>query len=132
MIENIILTLFIIIFYHLTASFGGIFGLCLGGSVISFIELIYFFTLRLYSILIHQRTVSNVIDSKRPSLSSSIKTIDFKPKIFFMDPKSYNQNERYRKMAKIKTTHLKVPSGPWMDKTPYQEYNKPGVQQFLN
>lgn len=118
--------------FNYLASFGGIFGLCLGGSVISFIELIYFFTLRLYSILIHQRNISNGIDSKRPSISNSIKTIDFKPKHFFMDPKSYNQNERYRKTAKPKVTHLKVPTGPWMDKTPYQEYNKPGVQQFLN
>ncbi|XP_037049613.1 pickpocket protein 11-like [Bradysia coprophila] len=31
------------------ASFGGIFGLCLGGSLISFIEIFYFFSLKLYS-----------------------------------------------------------------------------------
>lgn len=31
------------------ASFGGIFGLCLGGSLISFIEIFYFFSLRLYA-----------------------------------------------------------------------------------
>ena len=31
------------------AAFGGIFGLCLGGSVISLVEMIYYFTLRLYN-----------------------------------------------------------------------------------
>lgn len=100
--------------------------------MISFIELIYFFSLRLYSILIHQRNLSNGIDSKRPSLSTSIKTIDLKPKAYFLDPKAYTQNERFRKLAKAKMAPVKRPHGPWMDKTPYQEYNKPGVQQFLN
>lgn len=32
-----------------TAAFGGIFGLCLGGSVISLVEMVYYFTLRLYN-----------------------------------------------------------------------------------
>lgn len=32
-----------------TASFGGIFGLCLGGSLISFIEIFYYFSLKLYA-----------------------------------------------------------------------------------
>lgn len=31
----------------LFASFGGIFGLCLGGSVLSLVEMAYFFTIRL-------------------------------------------------------------------------------------
>lgn len=31
----------------LFASFGGIFGLCLGGSILSLVELAYFFTIRL-------------------------------------------------------------------------------------
>lgn len=34
---------------HISASFGGIFGLCLGGSVISMIELLFYFTVRLFS-----------------------------------------------------------------------------------
>lgn len=33
----------------LFASFGGIFGLCLGGSVISLVEMLYYFTLRFYA-----------------------------------------------------------------------------------
>lgn len=33
----------------LLAAFGGIFGLCLGGSVISLVEMAYYFTLRLYN-----------------------------------------------------------------------------------
>lgn len=33
----------------LLAAFGGIFGLCLGGSVISLVEMVYYFTLRLYN-----------------------------------------------------------------------------------
>lgn len=32
----------------LLASFGGIFGLCLGGSVLSLVEIAYYATLRLY------------------------------------------------------------------------------------
>lgn len=35
--------------FSISASFGGIFGLCLGGSLISFIEIFYFFSLKLYS-----------------------------------------------------------------------------------
>lgn len=38
----------------LFASFGGIFGLCLGGSVLSLVELTYFFTIRL-SLIIYRR-----------------------------------------------------------------------------
>lgn len=34
---------------YLSASFGGIFGLCLGGSVLSFVEFLYFFTFRLWN-----------------------------------------------------------------------------------
>lgn len=33
----------------ISASFGGIFGLCLGGSVISLIEFLYYFTFQLFS-----------------------------------------------------------------------------------
>lgn len=31
------------------AAFGGIFGLCLGGSVLSLVEMVYYFTLRLFN-----------------------------------------------------------------------------------
>lgn len=40
---NVVTKLFV------TAAFGGIFGLCLGGSVISLVEMVYYFTLRLYN-----------------------------------------------------------------------------------
>lgn len=33
------------------AAFGGIFGLCLGGSIISLIEIIYFLTFKFYTML---------------------------------------------------------------------------------
>lgn len=33
----------------LLASFGGIFGLCLGGSVLSLVEIVYYATFRLYT-----------------------------------------------------------------------------------
>lgn len=55
-----------------TASFGGIFGLCLGGSVISLIEIVYFFTIRLMSKIIasHNReknelTMNKINDQQR-------------------------------------------------------------------
>lgn len=36
------------LFFLLVASLGGIFGLCLGASIISFIEVIYFFVARIF------------------------------------------------------------------------------------
>lgn len=35
--------------FVLSASFGGIFGLCLGGSIISLIEFFYFYTFKFYN-----------------------------------------------------------------------------------
>lgn len=37
------------------ASFGGIFGLCLGGSIISLVEFVYYFTFELYAALQQRR-----------------------------------------------------------------------------
>lgn len=41
------------------ASFGGIFGLCLGGSVISLVELFYYFTVKLYNKITNRRYDEN-------------------------------------------------------------------------
>lgn len=41
----------------LFASFGGIFGLCLGGSILSLVEMSYFFTIRL-TLIIYRRIVN--------------------------------------------------------------------------
>lgn len=49
--KNIVLNF---VFFNL-AAFGGIFGLCLGGSVISLVEMVYYFTLRLYNRIISIR-----------------------------------------------------------------------------
>jgi hypothetical protein len=46
------------ILFIFSASFGGIFGLCIGGSVISFIEFIYFFTFKFLSNLKRRHVIS--------------------------------------------------------------------------
>lgn len=38
-----------------TASFGGIFGLCLGGSILSLVEFVYYFTFKLYGTVQQRR-----------------------------------------------------------------------------
>lgn len=113
---------------HASASFGGIFGLCLGGSVISLVELIYFFSLRLYSIVIDRSAGGGrAVESKRVSISNSVKTLELNPKSFFSHMKSYQQNERFGKLNKLKPTAR----GSLFGKSSIQEFNKPGVQEFL-
>lgn len=41
--------------FNKLATFGGIFGLCVGGSILSLIEMVYFFTFRLYGQTIQQK-----------------------------------------------------------------------------
>lgn len=53
--------------FLLTASFGGIFGLCLGGSVISFVEILYYFTIKLYN-----RITSRRYDEKRKRMEKTV------------------------------------------------------------
>lgn len=48
----------------LFASFGGIFGLCLGGSILSLVEMAYFFTIRL-TLTIYRRTVGKTDEQQR-------------------------------------------------------------------
>lgn len=111
------------------ASFGGIFGLCLGGSVISLVELIYFFTLRLYSTLINRSAGGGrATDSKRVSISNSMKTIELNPKSFFSHMKAFNHNERFAKLGRFKP----MGKSTLMGRTSIPELNKPGVHEFLH
>lgn len=59
---------------NILASFGGIFGLCLGGSVISLVEVFYFFTFKLYNNIRAQsdNSKSNKISTTANSSSSNI------------------------------------------------------------
>lgn len=114
------------IYISILASFGGIFGLCLGGSVISLVELMYFFTLRLYNKIINQSSSRKQSDAKRVSISNNVKTIEINPKSFLFNIKP----ERLAKTVRIKPPLLN--SGTTLlGKTPYHEYNKPGVLEFL-
>lgn len=69
------------------ASFGGIFGLCLGGSVISLVEMVYYFTMRLYNRLQSQdshpttRPVTTLL--KQPSIVSRTNVL---PKLRHVPP----------------------------------------------
>lgn len=47
------------------ASFGGIFGLCLGGSIISLVEFVYFFTFKLYEAVQERREHVRVTSRRR-------------------------------------------------------------------
>lgn len=49
----------------LSANLGGIFGLCLGGSMISIIELVWFVFDLLYSIIVVWRKTAVVPDKRR-------------------------------------------------------------------
>lgn len=77
---------------HFSASFGGIFGLCLGGSVISLAELVYYFTTRLhyYYRLKHRKYnihpgvsdyTKNILEEKYHERRQRLKSIypDYKP-----------------------------------------------------
>lgn len=68
----------------LFASFGGIFGLCLGGSILSLVEMTYFFTIRL-SLTIYRRITAqrvekqNIQDQFRKELEASRKVYTLTP-----------------------------------------------------
>lgn len=121
------------------ASFGGIFGLCLGGSVISLVELLYFYTLRLYSILINRSGAasSKHSDSKRVSISNNVKTFEINPKSFLQNFKSYGHYDRHPRWNRLRPSFLghsfggSDSSGIILGKTVLHEFNKPAVQQFL-
>lgn len=121
----------------LFASFGGIFGLCLGGSVISLVELFYFYTLRLYSIIINHGSGAGPKhgnDSKRVSISNNVKTVEINPKSFLHNLKTYQQFERHPKWQRMRPSLFSSNAGSTgtiLGKTALHEYNKPGVQEFL-
>lgn len=124
------------LFYAFSASFGGIFGLCLGGSVISLVELLYFYTLRLYSILINgtRNVGSKHCDSKRVSISNNVKTVEINPKSFLQNFKAYQQFERHPKWHRMRPSIFGSSSGSTgtlLGKTILHEFNKPAVHEFL-
>lgn len=55
----------------LLAAFGGIFGLCLGGSVISLIEFIYCFTFKLFHIYDSRKAVDGNLNNNNSSRFAS-------------------------------------------------------------
>jgi hypothetical protein len=58
------------------ASFGGVFGLCIGGSVISFIEFVYFFTFKFLSNLKRRQVTSaapvHLVPNNKTQLNANI------------------------------------------------------------
>lgn len=115
-------------FYYL-ASFGGIFGLCLGGSVISLVELLYFYTLRLYSIIINRGTCTAKSDTKHVSINSNVKTVVIDPKSFLQNFKLYQQQSKYhrKRLFAMNTT-----SGILLGGTADYDINKPIIHTFLD
>ncbi|XP_037044653.1 sodium channel protein Nach-like [Bradysia coprophila] len=68
----------------LLAAFGGIFGLCLGGSVLSLVEMVYYFTLRLFNRVVaiiqkDQPPTRQVSPVKKHKPNYSEKQSDFAP-----------------------------------------------------
>lgn len=126
---------YIFLWHFWAASFGGIFGLCLGGSVISLVELLYFYTLRLYSVFINRgKTCSKYNDSKRVSISNNVKSIEINPKSFLQNLKAYQQFERYPRWHRMRPSIFGPSSGvseTFLNKTRIHEFNKPAVGEFL-
>lgn len=101
--------------------------------MISLVECLYFFTLRLYSVLING-TSSKHGDSKRVSISNNVKTVEINPKSLLQNLKAYQQYERKPAWHKIRPSLLGIGSsgtGTLLGKTAIHEYNKPGVHEFL-
>lgn len=122
-----------------TATFGGIFGLCLGGSVISLVEIVYFYTLRLYSVIINRSTVpDSKPTSKRVSISNNVRTIEINPKSFLQhfrasqqfDPSKPKWHRRNTSIFGSKAD-LNRGNSILLGKTATHEFNKPGVHEFL-
>lgn len=111
------------------ASFGGIFGLCLGGSVISLVELLYFYTLRLYSIIIHRGTCTVKSDTKHVSINSNVKTVVIDPKSFLQNFKAYQQQSKYhrKRFCAMNASH-----GILLGGTADYDINKPIIHTFLD
>lgn len=125
-------------FLHTAATFGGIFGLCLGGSVISLVEIVYFYTLRLYSVIINRSTVhDSKPTSKRVSISNNVKTIEINPKSFLQNLRAYQQFDHKPKWHRRNTSifgskmDLNKGNSTLLGKTALHEFNKPGVHEFL-
>lgn len=131
-----VITCFVLLLLTNKASFGGIFGLCLGGSVISLVEVIYFFTLRLYSVIINRPAnfSSKQNDSKRVSISNNVKTVEINPKSFLQNLKVYQQFERHPKWHRMRPSIFGSSTGSTgtiLGKTAIHEFNKPAVHEFL-
>lgn len=58
--------------YPFSASFGGIFGLCLGGSLLSVVEIFYHFTIKMYMSF---KTRNNVVVDVKQTGDSIDKTL---------------------------------------------------------
>lgn len=63
---------------YIKATFGGIFGLCVGGSILSLIEMVYFFTFRLYGQTIQQHSPIETVTTLSTSIDNDTKSNDDK------------------------------------------------------
>lgn len=101
--------------------------------MISLVECLYFFTLRLYSVLINGSS-SKHGDSKRVSISNNVKTVEINPKSFLHNLKAYQQFERHPKWHRMRPSIFGSNTGSTgtiLGKTAIHEFNKPAVHEFL-
>lgn len=138
------------------ASFGGIFGLCLGGSVISLVELFYYFTVKLYSKIMNRRydelhkrtqktaavTHKHMEKQQQPQQRQqqpSIKKINMEPiKPMNYYPQPATDSERgsvghgdrlgQLKLNSNRLSHLNAGS---LGKTSFYDYTKPNLNVFM-
>lgn len=68
------------------SQFGGLFGLCLGGSVISFVELFYAFTFKFWEYLQISKTYKKSVESHPIYVVSNRRHLNHIPKF------KYNEN----------------------------------------
>lgn len=137
--------------YHSsTASFGGIFGLCLGGSVISLVELLYYFTIKLYNKITNRR-----YDEKRKRMEKAVavhkhhhqhrqqehhikheqhvrshqppvKQISVEPTNYYPTKPSIDLSHgENNKMPQLKLNTNRM--GGYLGKTAYYDYNRPNM-----
>lgn len=75
---QIITTIFTIFENHISASFGGIFGLCLGGSVLSLVEIAYYATFKLYARILANKAKLEE-EQNHPHLLLNFNKVRFSP-----------------------------------------------------
>lgn len=116
----------------LLAAFGGIFGLCLGGSVLSLVEMAYYFTLRLYNRMHSLWRQNDGYPATRPSTSKAIvaPARSRRSSMVAATTAAHNQSSRLL-LAPTFVANSKQPAGVILSKLQSFDERKGGVELGL-